>query len=378
MHTDIISPSWYLLLLFYFTASIISGGSDNALAADNASSKKITALEEQTKLDKAETAALIAKKERETAENDLLKAQLGTITNSGIAGEATTGDKAGKAEAMLLGAVALNEIANQFASQIKQDLPDGKTLLLLPSDESFQFNELRVFNTSYALLERQDRRTETQDKSLGIHRAGPAADMVKNLLSLFKTDYKFSGVDIDSADDMLLNALANALKTEYSEAVSIELPRFYNRGIYDIPGDLMDKISDLNTWAKEKAAENKPTQRAEEAKTLLTNLSAVDNDKKSTMFSKVVLQSVLQKKIQQSNTYLVLVQPTKLSGSMYTKKNLWSSLGSNPFHVMGGAVASYTVIEGSSGKVMSSRMLPVHGGYHSVSSIQKIVNGGKK
>ena len=302
-----------------------------------------------------------------------MKAQLGTITNSGIKGEAVIDNKAGKAEAMLLGSVALNEIANKFAVQIKRDIPAGATLLLFQSSESFDFYELRVFNTSYDLLKKQ--KEPTIEKSVVrfspaiIASIGPVADMVKNMLSLFKTDYAFSGVDIELADEMLLSALTNSLKKQYSNSITVELPKVYNPGIYKTPDTLIEKLANLSQWA------NETTKRAEEAKTLLTQLAAIDNDKKGTMFSRVVQQTVLQDKLLKSNTYLVILQPSKLSGSLYTKKSLWSSLGSNPFYVMGGAVASYTVLDGISGKVISSMMLPVHGGYHSVSDIQRIVNG---
>ncbi len=369
MHSDIISASYTFIpyALFFCLMAAVPGTSESVHAsATITDSDAIAALDQRAKIAEKEAATL-------TAENDLLKAQLGTITNSGIKGEAVIDNKAGKAEAMLLGSVALNEIANKFAVQIKRDIPAGATLLLFQSSESFDFYELRVFNTSYDLLKKQ--KEPTIEKSVVrfspaiIASIGPVADMVKNMLSLFKTDYAFSGVDIELADEMLLSALTNSLKKQYSNSITVELPKVYNPGIYKTPDTLIEKLANLSQWA------NETTKRAEEAKTLLTQLAAIDNDKKGTMFSRVVQQTVLQDKLLKSNTYLVILQPSKLSGSLYTKKSLWSSLGSNPFYVMGGAVASYTVLDGISGKVISSMMLPVHGGYHSVSDIQRIVNG---
>lgn len=376
MHSDIISASYTFIpyALFFCLMAAVPGSSENVhAAATKTDSDAIAALDQRAKIAEKEAAALTAEKEAVTAANNLLKAQLGTITDSGIKGEAVIDIKAGKAEAMLLGSVALNEIANKFAVQIKRDIPAGATLLLFQSSESFDFYELRVFNTSYDLLKKQ--KEATVDKGVVrfspaiIASIGPVADMVKNMLSMFKTDYAFSGVDIELADEMLLSALTNSLKKQYSDSITVELPKVYNPSIYKTPDILIEKLANLSQWA------NETTKRAEEAKTLLTQLAAVDTDKKGTMFSRVVQQTVLQEKMQQSNTYLVILQPSKLSGSLYTKKSLWSSLGSNPFHVMGGAVASYTALDGISGKVISSMMLPVHGGYHSVSDIQRIVNG---
>ena len=376
MHSGILSVSYTFIPIALFfcllAAAPVTSESAHA-AATNTDADVIAALDQRAKIAEKEAATLTAEKGAVTAANDLLKAQLGTITDSGIKGEATIDSKAGKAEAMLLGSVALNEIANKFAAQIKSDIPVGPTFLLFPSSESFDFNELCVFNTSYSLLAQQ-KEQPVEKSTLRFAPAlvaaiGPVSDVVKNLLSLFKTDYSFSGVDIDLADDMLLSALANSLRKQYSNSVIVELPKVYNPGIYKTADSLMKKLANLSQWA------NETSKRAAEAKTLLTQLSAVDTDKKGTMFSRVVQQAVLQEKMQQSNTYLVLLQPSKLSGSLYTKKNLWSSLGSNPFYVMGGAVASYTVHDGINGNVISSMMLPVHGGYHSVSDIQRIVNG---
>lgn len=376
MFIDIYPSSLTLFLLAFFTLSVIAGEQDHAQAADNAASKKIAELEEKEKIDKAETAALKAETEKITATSELFKAQLGSITNSGIAGEAKIDDKAGKAEAMLLGTVALNEIADKFAVQIKLDIPDGETLLLFPSSETFEFTELCVFNASYNLLEQQtaplpvvrDFRSISPVTAIGV-----GADVVKNLLSLFKTDYSFSGVDISLTDDMLLSALANSLRHQYPRSVTVELPKVYNPKICEISCSLIAKLDNLTKWANEPESE-----KSKGAKALITLISTIDTVKKSTMFAEIVRQNALQEKIMQPKTYIVLLQPSKLSGSLYTKKNLWSSLGSNPFYVMGGAVASYTVLESISGKVVSSMLLPVHGGYHSVSDIQRIVNGEKK
>jgi hypothetical protein len=337
MFKDTSPPSITLLLIAFFAFSVISGRQDHALAADNA-----------------------------------------PITNSGIKGEATIDDKAGKTEALLLGTVALNEIADKFAAQIKRDIPVVDTLLLFPSTEIFDFTELRVFNTFYDLLNQQATAPPRPRNERGDKLADPVttvsfgADVVKNFLSLFKTDYSFSGVDISIPDDMFLSALANSLRHQYPDSV-VELPKIYNPNSYKTPEGLIKKLVNLSTWANESESE-----KSKGAKALISLLSTVDAVKKSTLFAEVVRQGMLQEKMKQGNTFIVLLQPTRLSGSLYTKKNLWSSLGSNPFHVMGGAVASYTVLNGFSGKVVSSMLLPVHGGYHSVSDIQKIVNGEKR
>jgi hypothetical protein len=70
---------------------------------------------------------------------------------------------------------------------------------------------------------------------------------------------------------------------------------------------------------------------------------------------------------------MVVVKLNNIGGTAYTKKNLWSSIGANPFYVMGSVVASYTMFD-IDGNVISSQLLPWHGGYHSVSKVQEIID----
>lgn len=64
----------------------------------------------------------------------------------------------------------------------------------------------------------------------------------------------------------------------------------------------------------------------------------------------------------------------KVAGTTYTKKNICSSLGKNPFFVMDGGVASFSLFDGKSGKVLGSALTPVHGGYFSVDEVHSVVN----
>ncbi len=98
------------------------------------------------------------------------------------------------------------------------------------------------------------------------------------------------------------------------------------------------------------------------------------DDKGNSPIGTIILQSSIKGKLQEDKVGLVIIELHKVTGTGYTKKNLWSSLGCNPFYVMGGAVASYMMLNGKTGKVLSSSLLPTHGGYHSVSDVEGIVN----
>ena len=51
-------------------------------------------------------------------------------------------------------------------------------------------------------------------------------------------------------------------------------------------------------------------------------------------------------------------------GSYYTKKNILTAFGAEPFFVAAGVVATYTLIDGSDGGVLASNLVPIHGGYY--------------
>ena len=49
--------------------------------------------------------------------------------------------------------------------------------------------------------------------------------------------------------------------------------------------------------------------------------------------------------------------PSRAGGSSVAKKNFWTFLGSMPFKVSGGALASYSLLEGSTGRVLRAGTL---------------------
>ncbi len=382
MPTDTTSSSFsFLHVLFFFFFTLLSVVPNSAEAANPypQEEKVIHELEDKTARLKAETAALTARKDNVDAEMALIKAQIGTVSDSGYKGEASLATDAGKAEGMMLGAVALNKIADKFAAQLKKDLPSAKTFLLY-SDKLPDFHALAFFNTRYEALKQQaERNAGNGEKREAVKRATvlPAAvasaiNATKNLLSFFKTDYSFSPVDISLDNAMLLNALARSVRKEYmaSRSVRVELPELYDADS-SLPGqEITDRLQDIIGWA---AVERKDNACSQEARDFLTKLTTPD-DKCHTILADVVRQAAIKQKLDIQNTVMMLLQPTKLSGTTYTKKNIISSLGANPFHVMGGAIASYTAFDGQTGAVVSSMLLPWHGGYHSVSEVPKIVN----
>jgi len=94
------------------------------------------------------------------------------------------------------------------------------------------------------------------------------------------------------------------------------------------------------------------------------------DDKGNVPVTTIIRQSAIKQKLDEGAD-LVIIQLHKLVGTGYTVKNILSSLGSNPFFAAGGALASYVEFNGKSGTVINSMLLPIHGGYYSVSDIKE-------
>lgn len=375
-----------VLFITLFCTCVAPDANAAPAPSQKTNAEKIAELKNQTALVEAETAALTAKKEKITAETDLSKARFGDVPTSGYKGEVEAKTGAGNAEALLLGSAALNKIAEKFAQQLKDDNPritEGATLLIFETAKIPDFRALQYFNAMHEALSLQakpatkgpvpglDLESIEQDTRMpSLSSIGTLLQGAQNLLSFVKTDYTFSNVEIDAEETMLLHAVAGCFRkvckgcrTSAISKINVELPDYYNPAAAVLPHAINAKLSDLYSWAKTSA----------EAKEWIKKLTTPD-DKGNTLLAEVARQAAIQQKLESPNTYMVAVRLHKISGSSYTKKGFFSSLFTIPFSVMGGAVASYVAWEGMNGAVVSSMLLPWHGGYKSISEIQKIVN----
>ena len=101
------------------------------------------------------------------------------------------------------------------------------------------------------------------------------------------------------------------------------------------------------------------------------------DDKGNVPLATVLRQAAIRQKLDSGAAFMV-VQVYQAAGTAYTKKNIASSLWGNPFFIMGGAVAGYSLFDGKSGRVISSALVPLHGGYLSVDEVESLVNEAVK
>jgi hypothetical protein len=60
---------------------------------------------------------------------------------------------------------------------------------------------------------------------------------------------------------------------------------------------------------------------------------------------------------------LLAIKVQKAGGSFMTKKNLWTFFGGMPLYHMGGASVSYALMDGTTGQIGASGVVPVYGGF---------------
>lgn len=396
--------------------------------------EEIAAAKAAKELAELQKAQAEAEKARAEAANATTKAKFGDIPASGFTGAVELGTNAGSTEALLLASVAVRSVAKEMAEAIGKAKPGNMTKAMLYTSSTVpDFQALASFRAQregfMASFEATDAATKNAPKGGGLAASvtpvGLALDAAGKLLNFFKTDFKFQSFEVASSDGMLLAAVAGELRA-LTPPVAAQAPTLYQVGMAGtLQQTVVDDIKDalgraqqamlrmaphvaaakereprLAAALKVKADETKPkperdaaaadaerlqgeVQRANEAAALWKALAdridawstklATPDDRGQIPLAAVVRQAAVQAELE-SGAALVVLQLHKAAGTGYTKKNLLSSLGANPFFVMGGAVASMTAMDGKTGDVFASALVPVHGGYHSVSDVKAVVN----
>ena len=360
----------------------------------------------------ADKAAADARKAEADASQAALKAQIGEVTATGYKGGVELKDKPGAVEAALLAAKAVKTAAQE----ITKALPNEKgTILLYASSDVPNFQALIAFRAQNALVTKaftdaQNASNTANDKApppsgFKVEFAAPLAvagltlDAVNKLFSFFKTDYTVGNVELSLDDSLLIHALAGLISGSNNQ-LTVKLPATYNPDVFSDPAaailieltnlsylrygatNQMKIQEQLSTYYTEKAnkeadATNK-SKLQEQAKFhkdaadawkaaiglfdgFLSKLTTSD-DKGVAPLTNVIRESVVAKALSEGN-FLLLVKLQKSGGAYYTKNNIVTAFGGMPFYHMGGVVASFVLMDGRTGAVLKSGVVPVHGGF---------------
>ncbi|MEJ7590914.1 MAG: hypothetical protein WKF77_05150 [Planctomycetaceae bacterium] len=245
--------------------------------------------------------------------------------------------------------------------------------------------------------------------------AGVALDAVTKLIGFFKSDFEVRGSDVTADHVLLAKAVAGEL-LKIPKTESKTLREIYLKGTYN-PSSItaVDAVfqAELKGLAFQRTKATSALNELErDILAVQTQLSAIggnqpqdeqakhqlgqqlDQDKDSVEQLKVAVaacDSFLSKLIgteaniaalirelefwnalNQPATTLLIVKMEKAGGSNYVEKNVWTSFGIMPFKVMGGVIASYALFEGSSGALLASAIVPIHGGFSKVNKVGKL------
>jgi len=242
--------------------------------------------------------------------------------------------------------------------------------------------------------------------------AGIALDAVTKLLSHFRSDFSVQGLEMTADDASLVAAIAGHLTAAPEKNYDVQVPGIFNpssseagvTGILQDLGELSQTKIDASSSASshEEAAltlERDYSQETREAEkkqlaqqvalhrraaerlraavalheALVTRLTAVD-DKGQTPLRTVAQEITIMEGLKHGRVLLVRVN--KVGGSYYVKKNLLSAIWKMPFFIAGGVVTTYMLFEGATGNVVTSGLVPLHGGFKSADEVEKAIEGG--
>lgn len=355
----------------------------------------------------SQAAAANAQKAAIDARTDAAKSAVGTIPGQTSTGggsiSAQTGT--GTGEATLLVARAAASAANTIATALGDGLSSRRVLLLtdisqLSPVDALQF-DLQVGTLGPQLRAAKDAcesalKLPVQNGAGGQSRffapaIGVAIDSVAKLASYFQTDYAFGGVQVTEPSNLTVGTVASALINRH---VNVVIPG--NVLTWDAKSVLEDVLklqADYNVVAADDAAvkakasairtkdpdtaaaldraDGQAGKALTQYETLTNSLTATPAAGSDPLIVRVVRGKRWQALLNDPSSVVLLVVEQSVA-EYYTKKNLWTFFGGPPLYTMGGIAAAYVLYDPNTGGVLSAGVVPKHGGYKSVSEVQRL------
>jgi hypothetical protein len=366
---------------------------------------------------------------RKAADLSAVQAAIGTVAGSTIEGTVTLKQDAGKSEASLLAAKALQTAAATIVAAVQPQV-SGRRVILLQGAEIPQFANYRQFLMQQGLLQRafEVAREEADPAIMGAERllatpgpvqgealapltvAGAAIDAAAKLGSYFMTNYESGGIALTPDVEQLAAAVSQLLLQQNPRPASINLPSRRTPRADDFSaimqqladnirgaGRRADEAIELAARLKErlgaaddagKARLQKAAKSCEDAAAALRKAISKTEEFAISLGTADAKGVVLITKIAQEKfvadtmapvpgqagppatpgALALLLDVRSTAGGYYTKKNLWTFFGAMPFYVMGGVVVTYYLVD-QDGDITASGLVPVHGSYRSVADV---------
>lgn len=362
-----------------------------------------------------------AQKARAEAEAAALKAKIGEVPQSGISGNVKLEQGAASFETALLAARAAVTASKLIADAVVQSASavSGAKLLVFAAGEVPDFQAISVFFSQRTItlralvdavsLSDEATKAEAVSRTESVAAAGVALDAVTKLLGFFKSDFEVRGSEVTADHSLLARAVAGELLVLLAgREVELHLKGTFNpSALATVANTFENELASL-TFQRDKAAAALIDQERKSVD-LQTKLSAITGDTPEekefkrplgeqqkrhqvaadklkaaltaydTLVSKLaspdanltalVRELDVWSTLNEPANLLLLVKMDKAGGSNFTQKNLWTGIFGMPFKVMGGVIASYSLFQGSTGAVLASGVVPVHGGFSKVDEI---------
>jgi hypothetical protein len=360
------------------------------------------------------------------ADKAALQAQLGGVPDAPTSkGSITVATGGGKGEAVLLAALATRKAAAKIASSVGVD----QNVLLVAGKAKPLFDDWDQFEIGSKLLGEQFARAQTMldnadsdhgsagsnVKGTGVVRefavplaVGTAVESLAKLGQFFQSEYSVANIDLTPDNDLLVAATAQAFRSPLAKnKKSVRLIDFNPLArpaatilpLLKVLADLADTaVAGANTADRQAALLKGKLEaaKADEKPSLQNAVAAYEGAAAAAraavtaydQFAAQVLTSEAGQRPRiariaeahevvealKGDTCVVFLNMNSIVGGMYTKSNLWTFLGEIPFRTMGGVVISFTALQGKTGAVIASGVVPVHGGYRTVRGVENAVN----
>ena len=308
------------------------------------------------------------------------KAKFGPLGSKDVPGSVEVGANSGKFEAALLASESISRMADQIGNAIATT--PGKTadstLLIVTSTETPTFEGYDSFSQRVEQLglefakakvtEAKPKPKAGKGKGTPAVQASSAAVALDVIGNLFRSDYKVAALDVTTDDVLLVRALSGVTSNAWTVRVPAYSPTASGQDNPAVVG--LNKVLDDRTAALDLLRKAKSDATAQPTLDYSDRIAALEGFiKAAEAFSSemrtavagvvpfVVIARQAQLKQQLEGGYLLCVKVHTAGGSSVAKKNFWTFLGSMPFKVSGGALASYSLLEGSTGRVLRAGTL---------------------
>jgi hypothetical protein len=338
-----------------------------------------------------------AKKDLANSQIEAAKAGLfGSVTAGTFTGAVETKTGTGAAEANLLASRAIQIAASKISADVNAHVA-GKPIYLFSVKDFPNFQKLTTFRFRKALVTQAYTTAGISGPEEEAAFAAPAIasaglDALSKILGFFKTDFSVGGVEVKSDETQLVFSVSSSLS-------NVSLPAFFNpKASHDAVsrmtrelGTLVALRSTADTKSKELSTQTEQLEkgtdqdkkRAAELKSetdLIKTASCMHDafiaslntaDSNGNLPIALIAQEFAIDDALHGGYAVLLVKLENTAGGYLVKKNLLTGLGAMPLYHMGGATASYVLMDGQSGGVLRSGVVPVHGGFVKAGEMQK-------